>query len=83
MGLEARKWTYSLLTVTAWKKKGGLSGEERGADPAESVNEREEEFEEERIYIFAKRSKTQHKFFGSEIFGKEVLLYLVVHEAKF
>lgn len=85
MGLEARKWTYSLLTVRAWKKKQqwGLSGEEWGADPAESVNEREEEFEEERIYIFAKRSKTQHKFFGSEILGKEILLYLVVHEAKF
>ena len=48
MGLEARKWTYSLLTVRAWKKKKmgfGLRGEERGADPAENVNEREEEFE--------------------------------------
>ena len=60
----------------------GLRGEERGVDAAENVNEREEEFEQERIYIFAKRSKTQHKFFGSEIFGKEILS-LAVHEAKF
>lgn len=34
-----------------------MSGEERGADPAESVNEREEEFEEERIYIYLLRDQ--------------------------
>ena len=57
MGLEVRKWTYSLLTVQSClikkkkktqnktKQNWGLGGEERGADSAENVNERDEEFE--------------------------------------
>ena len=57
MGLEVSKWTYSLLTVQSClikkkkktqnktKQNWGLGGEERGADSAENLNERDEEFE--------------------------------------